>query len=108
MSKITWSDVIAILNISDKPVRSPRRLSQDEITDIKAKCNPQYDLTILDLIFTIEGYQEALKKAKEAIQKAKDNYEVIGECEYDITSHLEEAIAEIDNALGGGKGGSNI
>jgi len=46
---------------------------------------------------------EALRKAREAIQKAYDNYELIGEYEYDISSYLEEALAEIDRAIGGGQ-----
>ena len=72
MSKITWSDVIASIDLSDKPVRNPKRLSQDEIADIKTKCNPKYDLTILDLICTIEGYQETFDKLNTALDKAVD------------------------------------
>lgn len=44
---------------------------------------------------------EALRKAREAIQAAKDNYELTGEYEYDITPHLDKALAEIDKVLGG-------
>lgn len=58
MSKITWSDVIASIDLSDKTVRNPRKLSQDEIADIKVKCNPKYDLTIMDLVCTIEALQQ--------------------------------------------------
>jgi phage shock protein A len=42
---------------------------------------------------------EMLKKAREAIQKAYDNYELIREYEYDISSYLEEALAEIDKTI---------
>jgi len=101
MSKITWSDVIASIDLSDKPVRNPKRLSRDEIADIKTKCNPKYDLTILDLICTIEGYQETLRKVREEAQNALDNYELVGEHEYDISEHLQIALAVIDKVIGG-------
>jgi hypothetical protein len=42
---------------------------------------------------------EVLRKAREAIQQAYDNYELIGEYEYDISSYLEEALAEIDKTI---------
>ena len=95
MSKITWSDVIASIDLSDKPVRNPKRLSQDEIADIKTKCNPKYDLTILDLICTIEGYQETLRKARETIS-ARDSW-----FECDRCANMREALAAIDKVIGG-------
>jgi FtsZ-binding cell division protein ZapB len=57
MSK-SWSEVIENIDLSIKPLREPRKLSCDEITDLKEKCNPKYDLTILDLICTIESLQQ--------------------------------------------------
>ena len=95
MNKITWSDVIASIDLSDKPVRNPKRLSQDEIADIKTKCNPKYDLTILDLICTIEGYQEALRKARETIS-ARDSW-----FECDRCKNMRDTLAAIDKAIGG-------
>jgi len=95
MSKITWSDVIASIDLSDKPVRNPKRLSQDEIADIKTKCNPKYDLTILDLICTIEGYQETLRKARETIS-ARDSW-----FECDRCKNMRDALAAIDKVIGG-------
>ena len=44
---------------------------------------------------------EALRKAREAIQRAKENFEPYGEYEYDVRYDLEEALAEIDKAIGG-------
>jgi phage shock protein A len=70
---------------------------------------------VLDLFDTIEALQqeneqlqaqvarvrEALRKAREAIQRAKENFEPYGEYEYDVRYDLEEALAEIDKAIGG-------
>jgi hypothetical protein len=36
MSK-SWSEVIENIDLSTKPLREPRKLSCDEITDLKAK-----------------------------------------------------------------------
>ena len=44
---------------------------------------------------------KVLKKAREAIQRAKENFEPYGEYEYDVRYDLEEALAEIDKAIGG-------
>ena len=44
---------------------------------------------------------EALRKAREAIQRAKENFEPYGEYEYDVRYDLEEALAEIGKAIGG-------
>jgi hypothetical protein len=44
---------------------------------------------------------ETLRKAREAIQRAKENFEPYGEYEYDVRYDLEEALAEIDKAIGG-------
>ena len=44
---------------------------------------------------------EALRKAMEAIQRAKENFEPYGEYEYDVRYDLEEALAEIDKVMGG-------
>ena len=44
---------------------------------------------------------EALRKAREAIQRAKENFEPYGEYEYDVRYDLEEALAAIDKAIGG-------
>ena len=44
---------------------------------------------------------EALRKAKEEIQKSLKNYELVGEHEYDISEHLQIALAEIDKVIGG-------
>jgi hypothetical protein len=44
---------------------------------------------------------EALWKTREAIQRAKENFEPYGEYEYDVRYDLEEALAEIDKAIGG-------
>jgi hypothetical protein len=96
MSKITWSDVIASIDLSDKPVRNPKRLSQDEIADIKTKCNPKYDLTILDLICTIEGYQETLRKAREAIKAAWSDGSANA-----AMGTASEALTAINRAIGG-------
>lgn len=46
-----------------------------------------------------------LKKAREAIQRAKENFEPYGEYEYDVRYDLEEALAEIDKAIGGKEDG---
>lgn len=55
---------------------------------------------------TVQNYHnpddvEALRKAREAIQRAKENFEPYGEYEYDVRYDLEEALAEIDKAIGG-------
>jgi hypothetical protein len=55
---------------------------------------------------TVQDYHNpddvlALEKAREAIQRAKENFEPYGEYEYDVRYDLEEALAEIDKALGG-------
>ena len=44
---------------------------------------------------------ETLRKAREAIQRAKENFEPYGEYEYDVRYDLEEALAKIDKAIGG-------
>ena len=44
---------------------------------------------------------EALRKTREAIQRAKENFEPYGEYEYDVRYDLEEALAEIDKVMGG-------
>ena len=44
---------------------------------------------------------EALRKAREAIQRAKENFEPYGEYEYDVRYDLEEVLAEIDKVMGG-------
>jgi FtsZ-binding cell division protein ZapB len=75
MSKITWSDVIASIDLSDKTVRNPRKLSQDEIADIKVKCNPKYDLTIMDLVCTIEALQQENEQLKANVSKWQKAYE---------------------------------
>ena len=53
----------------------------------------------------LEGYQETLRKAREEVQNALDNYELVGEHEYDISEHLQIALAEIDKAIGDETGG---
>ncbi len=55
---------------------------------------------------TVQAYHnpadvEALRKAKEEIQKSLKNYELVGEHEYDISEHLQIALDEIDKAIGG-------
>ena len=44
---------------------------------------------------------DALRKAREAIQRAKENFEPYGEYEYDVRYDLEKALAAIDKAIGG-------
>lgn len=46
------------------------------------------------------AYRQILRKAREEVQKALDNYELVGEHEYDISEHLQIALAEIDKAIG--------
>ena len=73
MSK-SWPEVIENIDLSTKPLREPRKLSCDEITDLKEKCNPKYDLTILDLICTIEALQQENEQlADETIKLMKEN-----------------------------------
>ena len=43
---------------------------------------------------------EALRKAREAIQRAKENFEPYGEYEYDVRYDLEEVLAEINRVIG--------
>ena len=61
-----------------------------------------------DLYDTFEALQQeneqlraVLRKAKKEIQEAIDNYELTGEHEYDISEHLQQALAEIGKAIGG-------
>ena len=44
---------------------------------------------------------KVLKQAREAIQRAKENFEPYGEYEYDVRYDLEEALAGIDKVMGG-------
>lgn len=82
MSK-SWSEVIENIDLSTKPLREPRKLSCDEITDLKEKCNPKYDLTILDLICTIE----ALQQENEQLRAQLDEWK------YEVKCHMDEVIA---------------
>lgn len=82
MSK-SWSEVIENIDLSTKPLREPRKLSCDEITDLKEKCNPKYDLTILDLICTIE----ALQQENEQLRSQLDEWK------YEVKCHMDEVIA---------------
>lgn len=82
MSK-SWSEVIENIDLSTKPLREPRKLSCDEITDLKEKCNPKYDLTILDLICTIEALQQENEQLREQLDEWK----------YEVKCHMDEVIA---------------
>ena len=79
MSK-SWSEVIENIDLSTKPLREPRKLSCDEITDLKEKCNPKYDLTILDLICTIESLQQENEQLQEFANAKADGRMVVLPC----------------------------
>ena len=51
--------------------------------------------------------KEALRKAREEVQNALDNYELVGEHEYDISEHLQIALTAIDKVIGGAEDGSS-
>jgi len=100
MSK-SWSEVIENIDLSTKPLREPRKLSCDEITDLKEKCNPKYDLTILDLICTIEALQQENEQLRAQVAKLQEVLRGI-EKEYvnDFTDEeLDEGLCSRDNAI---------
>jgi FtsZ-binding cell division protein ZapB len=82
MSK-SWSEVIENIDLSTKQLREPRKLSCDEIADLKEKCNPKYDLTILDLICTIEALQQENEQLRAKLSEWK----------YEVKCHMDEVIA---------------
>jgi len=108
------------------------RLTDEKIADIKEYLNRSIKVTVssliprlskygIDLIDTIEALQqeneqlkaqaarmkEALRKAREEVQNALDNYELVGEHEYDISEHLQIALTAIDKVIGGAEDGSS-
>ena len=98
MSK-SWSEVIENIDLSTKPLREPRKLSCDEITDLKEKCNPKYDLTILDLICTIEALQQENEQLQELAKAKADGRLVVlpvkaGDRVYSIYGYLNKSIRE--------------
>ena len=78
----------------DENTREGRHLTPEERIALQAE-------EIKQLWQENEQLRAVLRKAKKEIQEAIDNYELTGEHEYDISEHLQQALAEIDKAIGG-------
>lgn len=103
MSK-SWSEVIESIDLSTKQLREPRKLSCDEIADLKEKCNLKYDLTILDLICTIEALQQENQQLRDTLHDAKcEIYNMPCLCYGDRKCDRCKTIEDIDKVLGGKK-----
>ena len=78
----------------DENTREGRHLTPEERIALQAE-------EIKQLWQENEQLRAVLRKAKKEIQEAIDNYELTGEHEYDISEHLQQALAEIGKAIGG-------
>lgn len=110
-----WLDIIDKMKLSDdRPVHEPKILTDSEIVEIKAKCNPKYDTLIMDLICTIEALQHENEQLRAQVARMREacikgfsflsllfhradirNWDDIGMCSVKDVKH---AMDELENA----------